>query len=59
MRQYFEGERALIDHQRLLLMQAHKENSYSENIIRKIEHDLDAFSLVVQTRVNMNNAHRK
>ena len=50
MHQYFEGEAALISHQRELLKHAHQENSYSDEIIRKIEHDLDAFSLVVQAR---------
>lgn len=54
MREYFEGETAIIAHQRELLIQAHKENSYSSDIIRKIERDLDAFSMVVQTRINHN-----
>ncbi len=54
MHQYFEGEIALINHQRQLLKKAHKENSFSDEIIRKIEHDLDAFSVVVQTRMNGN-----
>lgn len=48
---YYEGEMALWHHQRKTLIKLHKENTYSDEIIRSVEQDLDVYSMSTHTRL--------
>lgn len=48
--QYLESERAVIEHQRDLLIQMHKKGAFSADVLKRIEQDLDSRSLTLEGR---------
>lgn len=50
--QYLESEKAIITHQRALLVEMHKKGAFDEDVLRRIEQDLDARSLTLSGRIN-------
>lgn len=54
LRDFFEGEKAVIVHQYKLLNEAHKNNTHSHEVIKIIQEDLDSFSLVIRSRIDAN-----
>ncbi len=48
--QYLESEHAVIAHQRALLIQMHKKGAFSEEVLKRIEQDLDSRSLTLEGR---------
>ncbi len=50
--QYLESEKAIITHQRALLVEMHKKGAFDEDVLRRIEQDLDARSLTLAVRIN-------
>ena len=49
---YLESEKAVITHQRALLIEMHKKGTFDEDVLRRIEQDLDARSLTLSVRIN-------
>lgn len=47
---YLKSEEAVIDHQRDLLIQMHKKGSFSADVLKRIEQDLDSRSLTLDGR---------
>ncbi|RAJ92669.1 CPA1 family monovalent cation:H+ antiporter [Larkinella arboricola] len=50
-REFVQSELAVVNHQRHLIIQWHKEGTYSEEIIRRIEQELDIRTLSLQTQL--------
>ena len=50
-REFVESELAVVNHQRDLIIQWHKQGTYSEDSIRRIEQELDIRSLGLQTQL--------
>jgi Na+/H+ antiporter len=50
-KEFVESELAVVNHQRSLIIQWHKEGTYSEESIRRIEQELDIRSLSLQTQL--------
>ncbi len=50
-REFVESELAVINHQRDLIIQWHKQGTFSEEAIRRIEQELDIRSLGLQTQL--------
>lgn len=50
-RHYLQSERAVIEHQRDFLVQMHKKGVFSAEVLRKIEHDLDARSMDLHSKI--------
>ncbi|GAB3902258.1 Na+/H+ antiporter [Larkinella knui] len=51
-KEFVESELAIVNHQRALIIQWHKEGRYSEESIRRIEQELDIRSLSLQTQLH-------
>lgn len=47
---YLQSEKAVIDHQRELMIQMHKKGAFDEEVLRRIEQDLDSRSLTLAGR---------
>ncbi len=50
-RSYLESEQALIDNQREMLIQMHRKGAFSADVLRKIELDLDIWSMGLHGRL--------
>jgi len=50
--QFLHKRLEVVEHQRAMLVQLHKEGTYSETTIRKMEAELDALDISLQTQLN-------
>jgi len=48
---YLRSEQSIIDHQRKILIEIHKKGSFSADVLRRIERDLDARSLTIAGKI--------
>ena len=49
--QFYEAEMEMCMHQHQLLIKLHKNNVYSNEVIRKVEQDLDVYSMGTKTHL--------
>jgi CPA1 family monovalent cation:H+ antiporter len=56
--QFYECEMEIWMYQRKILIQMHKNNAYNDEIIRKVEQDLDIYSMGTHTRLKAIKRHK-
>lgn len=56
--QYVKAELAIIEHQRQLIIQMRKNGSFSDDLLRQIEHDIDTWNLNTHTKLRIISRHK-